>query len=38
MPELLSLEFAFIALVVSECAIIDAFEQRRWASKRDSTK
>ena len=38
MPELISLEFAFMALIVSECAMIDAFEKRRWASKRDSRK
>lgn len=34
MPELISLEFAFIALIVSECAVIDAFEKRRWAGNR----
>jgi hypothetical protein len=35
MPELLSLEFAFIALIVSECAVIDGFERRRWAENCD---
>ena len=38
MPELLAAEFAFIALIVSECAMIDAFEKRRWVSKHASPK
>jgi hypothetical protein len=37
MPELISLELAFFALIVSECAIIDAFERRRWAENREGT-
>lgn len=38
MHELLSIEFAFIALIISECAMIDAFEKRRWANNRHSRK
>jgi hypothetical protein len=37
MPELLAVEFAFLALIVSECAMIDAFERRRWAEHRSDT-
>lgn len=38
MPELLAVEFAFNALIVSECTMIDAFEKRCWVSKHAGAK
>jgi len=34
MPEFISVELAFISLIVLECALVDAFERRRWAEER----
>jgi len=33
MSEFMSVELAFVSLIVLECALVEAFERRRWAEK-----
>ena len=35
MPEFMSVELAFVSLIVLECALVDAFERRRWPRRTD---